>query len=118
VVRHDDVRGTADADASGVHASLREHGHLVDERPWIDDDAGADDRRDVRVQHATGHEVELEDLVADDDGVAGVVTALVAHDHVDRAGQQVDGLAFAFVAPLQPDDDAGRHQLAPVLTRG
>ena len=110
VVGHDDVRRAADADARGVDAALREHVHLADERARVDHDAVADDGRDVRVEHAAGHEVQLEDLVADDDGVAGVVAALVAHDHVDRLGEQVHGLALALVAPLQADDDAGRHQ--------
>ena len=110
VVGHDDVRRTADADAGGVDAALRQHGHLADERARVDHDAVADDGRDVRVQDAAGHEVQLEDLVADDDGVAGVVATLVAHDHVDRLREQVHGLALALVSPLQADDDAGWHQ--------
>ena len=90
-----------------------EHGHLVEQRARVDHHAVADDRRDVRVEHAAGHQVELEHLVADDDGVAGVVAALVAHDERDRLGQQVGGLALAFVAPLEADDHGGWHQAPP-----
>ena len=89
-----------------------EHVELVDERHRVDHDAVADDRRDVRVEHARRRQVELEDLVAADDGVAGVVAALVAHDHRDLLGQEVGRLALALVAPLQPDDHGGRHQRA------
>ena len=110
VVGHDHVRRAADADARRVDAALREHRHLVDERARVDHDAVADDGRDVRVEHAAGHEVQLEHLVAEDHGVAGVVAALVAHDQRDRLGEQVGGLALALVAPLQADDDGGRHQ--------
>ena len=48
----------------------------------VDDDAVADDRGDVRVEHAARHELEREHLVVDDDAVARVVTTLVAHDEV------------------------------------
>ena len=113
VVRHDHVRRAADADARGVDAALGEHRHLVDERARVDDDAGADDRRDVRVEHAAGHEVELEDLVADDDGVAGVVAALVAHDHVDRPDSRSVALPLPSSPHWRPDDHGGRHQSLP-----
>ena len=76
----------------------------------IDDDPAADDRHDMRVEDARGDEVELEDLVADHDGVAGVVAALVADDERDLLGEEVGGLALALVAPLETDDDRRRHQ--------
>ena len=41
----------------------------------------------------------------DDERVAGVVPALEARDRADPLGEQVDDLAFAFVAPLGADDD-------------
>src|SRR2546423_14549724 len=55
------------------------------------DDAGRDEMQCVR-------------LVADFDGVAGVVTALVARDHVEALGQEVNDLALALIAPLRADD--------------
>ena len=69
-------------------------------------------RRDVRVEHARRRQLELEDLVPADDGVAGVVATLVAHDHGRLLGQEVGRLALALVAPLQPDDHGSRHQRA------
>ena len=114
VVRHDHVRAAADPDAVGADAARRRacrtRAIRVDR---VDDDAVADQRRDVRVQHARRRQLELEDLVAAHDGVAGVVAALVAHDHRRLLGQEVGRLALALVAPLQPDDHGGRHQRTP-----
>ena len=110
VVRHDHVRAAADPDARDVDAARGEHVELVDEGQRVDHDPVADDRGDVRIEHARRRQPELEDLVAVDHRVAGVVAALVAHDHRDLLGQEVGRLALALVAPLQPDDHGGRHQ--------
>ena len=117
VVRHDHVRAAADPDPADVDAARGEHVQLVDERDRVDDDAVADDRRDVRIQHARRRQPKLEHLVAADDRVAGVVAALVANDHRDLLGQEVRRLALALVAPLQPDDHGSRHQRS-LLNRG
>ena len=57
-------------------------------------------------------EGELAPLVLD--GVAGVVAALVADHHVGLLAEQVDDLAFAFVAPLGADHDENRHVCLPI----
>src|SRR5947209_18693890 len=59
--------------------------------------AGMDDARRYEMQRVR--------LLADFDGVAGVVTALIARDHVEALGEEVNDLALAFVAPLRADDD-------------
>ncbi len=110
VVRHDHVRAAADPDARDVDPARAEHVELVDERDRIDHHAVADDRGDVRIQDARWRQPQLEDLVAVDHRVAGVVAALVAHDHRDLLGQEIGRLALALVAPLQPDDHGSRHQ--------
>ncbi len=110
VVRHDHVRAAADSNAGDVDAPRGQGVELVDQRDRVDDDAIADDRGDVRIQDARRRQPELEDLIAADDRVAGVVTALVANDHRRLLGQEVGRLALALVAPLQPDDDGSRHQ--------
>ena len=110
VVRHDHVRAAADPHARDVDAARHEHVELVDQRHRVDHDAVADDRRDVRVEHARRREPELEHLVAADDRVAGVVAALVAHDHRGLLRQEIGRLALALVAPLQADDHGCGHQ--------
>ena len=73
-----------------------------------------DDRRDARGQDAGGQQVQRVLLVADDDGVAGVVAAVELDDVVDAAAEQVGRLALALVAPLGADDDDGGHG-CPIL---
>ena len=52
------------------------------------------------------------------DGVAGVVAALAAHDDVGVPGKDVDDLAFAFIAPLRADQDRVRHDVSgKILSR-
>ena len=55
------------------------------------------------------HQLQRVALVADDDGVAGVVATLVAHDVGVLLGQQVDDLGFALIAPLGSNDDGDGH---------
>ena len=109
VVRHDHVGAATDPDARDVDAPRGEHVQLVDQGDRVDHDAVADDRGDVRVEHARGRQTELEHLVAADHGVAGVVTTLVPDDHGHLLGQEVGHLALALVAPLEPDDHRGGH---------
>ncbi len=48
-------------------------------------------------------------LVADDDGVTRVVTALVADDIVDLTAKEVGGLTLALIAPLGAHENDSRH---------
>ena len=73
------------------------------ERPRIEHDAIADDRRRA-ADDAARQQRELVGLVSHDERVAGVVAALEADHHVGAARQPVDDLALAFVAPLGADD--------------
>ena len=112
VVRHDDVRPAAHPEPIGPDPAALEHRDLVEQDARVEDDPVADDRCHVGMEHARRHEVQLEHLLAQDDRVAGVVPALVADDVGARLGQDVDRLALALVAPLEPDEHGGRHQRA------
>jgi hypothetical protein len=48
--------------------------------------------------------VQHERLIANLHGVSSVVTALIARDDVEMFGQEIDDLAFAFIAPLSADN--------------
>ncbi len=47
---------------------------------------------------------------ADDDGVAGVVSALGTHDDVGVFCEEIDDFAFAFIAPLGADKNGVCHR--------
>jgi hypothetical protein len=100
VVRRDQVGIRADHQLRRVDTALVQRGHLLQHDGGVDDDAVADHGHDGRRQDAAGQQVEGELLVTDDDGVAGVVATLVAHDVVDPATQEIGGLSLTFVAPL------------------
>ena len=47
-----------------------------------------------------------------DDGVAGIIPALAAHDDVGICGQDIDDFALAFIAPLRTDQYRICHRVA------
>src|SRR2546427_10564779 len=49
--------------------------------------------------------------------VTGIVAALIANDDVKALGQQIDDLAFAFIAPLGADD-RDNHKTQKTEVRG
>src|SRR5690606_37668112 len=63
----------------------------------------------ARPEDARGDEVEDVLPPLADDGVPGVVAALGSYDDVGLLGEEIDDLAFAFVAPLGADHDGVGH---------
>jgi hypothetical protein len=115
VVVGDDVRVGADLEPAGVDAAGLEPIDLLEQDVDVDDHAVADHRRASGGEDAAGQQVQGVLLVADHDGVAGVVAAVELHHVVDPAAEVVGGLALAFVAPLGADDHDRGHSLAPSL---
>ena len=109
VVRHDQVRGARDAQVAGVNAALLQLVEFLHQHEGIHHHAVADDAERVGVEDAAGDEVQRVRLVAGHDGVARVVAALVARDHVAALGEQVNDLALALIAPLGADHHRRRH---------
>ena len=107
VIRKDHVGTIGDLDARNVNAECRQGVELVDQRPQVDDGAPADEELDVRMHHARGNDPQCELTLADDDRMPRVVAAGKARDHIVIRGVKIDDPAFAFVAPLQPDDQIG-----------
>ena len=48
--------------------------------------------------------MKYERLLADLNGVAGIMAALIPRDDIEVLGKQINNLAFAFIAPLGTDD--------------
>jgi hypothetical protein len=83
---------------------------LADQYLRVDHAPGAEHAQGARIENPGRDVVELVRLAAGDDRMAGVRAALVPADEVRVAGEQVDDLALAFVAPLRADDDGGGHR--------
>jgi probable phosphoglycerate mutase len=109
VVRHDQVGVAADLEPGAVDAAGLEPVDLGHQHGGVDHHPVADHRSDPRVKNAAGHELQGEGFLADDDGVAGVVAALVADHDLHLLGEQIGQLALALVAPLGADDHGTGH---------
>ena len=87
VIGQHEVRAVADEEvAVHFHPLGAQSVDLSDQRDGIDDHAVADDADLAGTQDARRNEMEDELLVAVHDGVAGVVAALAAYDHLRGAG--------------------------------
>src|SRR5262249_12294594 len=82
--------------------------NLIEQRLRINHHAIADDAGLARMGDARRNQVQNEFMIdfatANDDGVAGVMAALIASDDVEMWREQVNDLAFAFLSPLGADD--------------
>ena len=85
-------------------ARLAELGALIIKMLKVDNDAVADDVDGRLAQDAGGQEVENELALLIDDGVTGVVAALITADDVIIRREQVDHAALALVAPVDSHD--------------
>ena len=110
VVRHDQVRVRRDTKAADVHAAPEQLGDLVGQHLRVHHHAVADRADLARVENPRRDQVELVDLVAPDDRVAGVVAALEADHEVGLLGEQVHDLSLPLVAPLGAHDHETRHR--------
>ena len=69
----------------------------------LEHDAVADDTGHPRVQDARRDLAKDELSIADNNGMAGVGAALIAHHEVGPLRQHIDQLSLALVSPLCPD---------------
>ena len=93
-----------------LHAAGLDGLHLVREVVEVDDHTGAQHTGDIRVQDAGGQKVQDELALFGDDGVSGIVAALIAGNDIGVFGQQVDDAAFALIAPID-SSNSGQHDL-------
>jgi len=104
------VRAIADEEPPGhVDARRRQLIGFFQQGDGVHHEAVADHSFLPRLQNAAWNEPDDELLVADDDGVAGVMAALVAHHVVELVREQINQLALAFIAPLRAENDDVAH---------
>ena len=115
MVRHDHV-GVVTEPQQGVVLEMvapLESVDFFDQRDGIDDGAIANHAHLARMQRARRHQAQDKLLAVDDQRMGGVVAALKAHDDVGIGGQQIDNLAFAFIAPLGANHGNSLHNGCP-----
>ena len=111
VIRHRQVGAFADDEIvrCDLHALCTQGVHLLKQADRINDHSVANDTHLVRPEDSAGDEVQDVFHPVVDDGVAGVGSALGAGDDVTALGKIIDDFAFAFVPPLEADDDGICH---------
>jgi hypothetical protein len=110
VIRQDEVRAIADEEVlPDFDTKLAQPLNLFYERNRIDHNAVADYAAFAATQNPRRNQVKNIFRAAMNDGVAGVVPALAPDHDVGLGGQDVDDLAFAFVAPLRADQNGVGH---------
>jgi arylformamidase len=82
-----------------INALRLQFGDLIAEMPGIKHNAVADDRKGP-AHDARREERKLIGFIANHKRMPGIMSALKAHNHVCTAGEPVDDLALAFIAPL------------------
>ena len=85
-------------------AAIPEALYLAAQVLQVDDHAGTQHVDGALPEDAGGHQVQDEAAPVVDDGVAGVVAALVADHHVAAFAEQVHHTALALVAPVDAHD--------------
>ena len=118
VVRQNQVRLVADDDAVvDVDAVSRQLVHFGEQGLRIDHDTISDDARDTRMQNAGGNQTENELRPVHVHGMAGVVSALVPCHEREMRREEIDDLAFAFIAPLRTEDGNIHSRQSAVVLR-
>ena len=78
----------------GLESGVAEFPHFVQQRGGRHDDPGSDEASRAGSERAGGNEVQGDFLLADDEGMSGVVSPLEARDAMGVFGEEVDNLAF------------------------
>ena len=113
VIRQHEMRPVAHVEAPlDVDAIAHELIDLGEQRLGIEHDAVSDRAAHAGMQNAARNLMEDEGAIAELHGVAGIRTALVAHDPVSALGDHVHELSLPFVAPLRADDDESANRCA------
>ena len=112
VIRKHQVGRLADEKiAVDMHAQLSEAIDLLDQTDRIDHHAVADHADFAFAQDPRRNQVQHIFLLADENGVTSIVSSLGAHDDVRIVGEDINDLAFTFIAPLGAYQDCIGHKL-------
>ena len=114
VIRHQQVRVGGDQQSFGIDATILQTLQLVEQYGRIDDHTVADHVGDAGRQDARRDQVKREVLAGrQHHGVARIVAALIPHDPLHAATEQIGGFPLALVAPLGADEHDCRHGISP-----
>src|SRR5437588_13073447 len=104
MIRQNQVRRVADKQIATDHdTQISQPDNFIDQGYRIDHYPVADNTDFVPAQNARWNQVQNVGLAAMNDGVAGVVTSLTAHNDVGVCRQEIDDFSFPLITPLRAD---------------
>ncbi|MPM59266.1 hypothetical protein SDC9_106106 [bioreactor metagenome] len=111
MVGEDDRRTVADLEVFRRNRdSLRAQiVHLLEQFLRVNDRAVAEHVDNAFPEDAGGQEVQRKLAVFVDDGMARVIAALIADNHIVIGGDEIDHATFAFVTPVDPHNCTVSH---------
>ena len=110
VVRHDQVSVAGNDQSRSVDAFSLQRVNLLQQHRGINHDTVTNDWGEVRIEHTRGDELQGEGFAVNHDAVTGIVTALIADDHIHFGSEEVGKFALTLVTPLGSDDDGCWHE--------
>jgi len=101
VIGNNDVSALSEVEPTAeVHVCGFESLDFFLKNERVNDDPIADEALNAGMEHAGGDQVEDGLFIANNDGMAGVITALIAGHEIGLVGDNVHDLSLTFVAPL------------------
>ena len=91
------------------HARRFQRLDLAEQRGRVDHQPVADHGLLPGTQNAARNQLQDEFLLADENRVARIVSALIARHDIEPFREEIDDLAFTLVAPLGAEDDYVSH---------
>ena len=88
--------------------------HFAAEMPEIHDHAVSHDVYDLGTQDARREQIEDKFPSVVDNGVARIVSALIAAYDIAFFGEKIDHAAFSFVAPVNSDNSCKHKFISPI----
>ena len=93
-----------------LHTPLLDSGHFARQMVQVYHHAGAQHTGHLRVEDARGQQVQDELAFLGDNGMSGVIAALIAGDDISVFSQQIDDAALALIAPVDASN-CGKHTM-------
>ncbi len=104
MIGKNDVGSIGDLDPADIDPDAREHIELGAQAFEAHDRPAADEQRRAIVEHSARDDPQRQLPLADDERMPRVIAAAEARDEIVIAREVIDDAAFAFIAPLDPQD--------------
>ena len=114
--REDEVRQARHFQTCSGDSTRFKRINFFEECGEVNDNSVANHWRDGVIEDATGRQLQSVFLVANNNCVTRIVSALIASNDAVRCGEEVNDLGLAFIAPLGTYNNGDSHERSPFGT--